>query len=56
LVAKPLAGVGYGLAGKATGHDRDGLYLRPVDGRDVAEVGHVGQSVCEDLAGAGVDV
>jgi hypothetical protein len=54
--AAALAGSGHVLTRETAGQHVHGLDGGPVDGGDVAEVGHVGVAVGEDLAGAGVDL
>jgi hypothetical protein len=54
--AAALAGGGHVLAREPTRQHVHGLDGGPVHGGDVAEVGHVGVAVGEDLAGAGVDL
>ena len=44
------------LARVAARDDVDGCHVCPVDGGDVAQVGGVGESVGQHLAGAGVDL
>jgi len=51
-----LAGGGHVLAREPARQHVHRLDGRPVHGGDVAEVGHVGVAVGEDLAGARVDV
>ena len=58
LVILPLAAAGHAerLARVPAGDDVDAGHGGPVDGGDVAQVGGVGESVREHLAGAGVDL
>ena len=58
LVVRPcsLASVAERLARIAAGEHVDRLDLRPVHGRDVAEVGHVRPVVGEDRTRAGFDI